>query len=175
MIIFLGLGNPGKKYSGTRHNIGFTVLDRFQKEKDFPFFTRSGKSLSSQKDDITLIKPLTFMNNSGLALKNKRFDQLVVIHDDLDLKLGEIKISENRGAGGHKGIESIINEIKTKDFIRIRIGISPDKKPTNGKEFVLKKFRFLEKKSAKKTTEEAVLILDSLIDQGLKKTMNKYN
>ncbi len=177
MIIFLGLGNPGKKYLNTRHNIGFMALDRFQKEKNFPNFVSSQKysSLISKKENILLLKPQTFMNNSGKALKNIAFNQLIVIHDDVDLKLGKIKISKNRGSAGHKGIESIIKETKTKDFIRIRIGVSPERKPLQAQAFVLKNFKLLEKRKVEKILEKTNLIIDCLINKGLEKTMNEYN
>ncbi len=175
MIIFLGLGNPGKQYLNTRHNIGFKILDKFQKEKNFPDFSLTKKYAFSEKDNVLLLKPLTFMNKSGLSLKNKEFSQLIVIHDDIDLKLGIIRISKNRGTGGHKGIESIVQEIKTKDFIRIRVGISPEKKPIKAESFVLKNFSLLERKKVKTLLEKSVLIIDSLINQGLEKTMNEYN
>ncbi len=175
MIIFLGLGNPGKKYSGTRHNVGFFALDKFKEEKDFPEFKKRKQSLISEKDNIALIKPMTFMNNSGLVLRKEKFDQLIVIHDDLDLKSGEVKISQNRGPGGHKGIESVIKETKTKDFVRIRVGISLEKKPLDPKRFVLKRFGLLERSKIKKTLEKVILIMEDLTKQEAIKLMNKYN
>ncbi|MDD5606461.1 MAG: aminoacyl-tRNA hydrolase [Candidatus Pacebacteria bacterium] len=175
MIIFLGLGNPGKKYLNTRHNIGFRVLDKFQKEKNFPNFSFSRECAFSEKDNVLLLKPLTFMNNSGKVLKNKKISQLIVVHDDIDLKFGKIKIVKNRTSAGHKGIESIIQEIKTKNFTRIRIGISSEKKPLKTEFFVLKNFNFLERKKIENILEKSVLVMDSLINQGLEKTMNEYN
>ncbi len=177
MIIIIGLGNPGKKYEKTRHNVGFMVLDKLQKEKNFSGFYSSQKysSLISQKDNVLLLKPLTFMNNSGKVLKKIEFSQLIVVHDDVDLKLGKIKIVKNRGTGGHKGIKSIIKEIKTQDFVRIRVGISPERKPKNAKSFVLKNFRLSEKKELKRSLKKTIAIIDSLINQGLEKTMNEYN
>jgi peptidyl-tRNA hydrolase, PTH1 family len=177
MVIFIGLGNPGKEYLNTRHNIGFLVLDNFQKNNNFPGFVSSQKysSLISKKDNVLLMKPLTFMNNSGKVLKKIKFDQLIVIHDDIDLKLGKIKITKNKGAGGHKGIASIIKEIGTKDFIRIRIGISPEKKPERTEDFVLKNFKRLEKRKINQVLKTTTLIIESLITEGLEKTMNKYN
>ncbi len=177
MIVFIGLGNPGEKYLNTRHNIGFMALDMLKKEKNFPDFVISQKhsSLISQKDNILLLKPTTFMNKSGLVFKKIKPDQLIVIHDDIDLKIGTIKINKNRGSGGHKGINSIVQEYKSKDFIRIRIGISPERKPKKAELFVLKEFKFLEKRKVKAILQKTVLIIDSLITHGLEKTMNDYN
>lgn len=136
MVVIAGLGNPGKEYENTPHNIGFEALDFFAQKNGFPAFEfdKYSNSLISKKDEVILIKPQTFMNNSGLALK-KIAGKLIVIHDDIDLKLGEFKISTNRGSAGHKGVESIIKALRTEDFTRIRIGVSKEKKPD-----VLKKF-----------------------------------
>jgi len=150
MKIICGLGNPGREFKFTRHNFGFLVIDNFQKENSFPDFEISEKFLAeiSRKKikgtEILLLKPQTFMNNSGKAIK-KIFltfkiepQDLCVVHDDLDLSFGEIKISFKRGSGGHKGVQSIIDEILTKNFWRIRLGIG---KPKDKKieEFVLGK------------------------------------
>jgi PTH1 family peptidyl-tRNA hydrolase len=161
MKVICGLGNPGKEFKFTRHNLGFLVLDNFQKENSFPDFKFSEKFLAEisrkkiKETEILLLKPQTFMNNSGKAIKkifsNYKIEpqNLCVIHDDLDLPFGKIKISFKRNSGGHKGVQSIIDEILTKDFWRIRIGIG---KPKNKKikEFVLEK---IEKKEREKLKE----------------------
>jgi PTH1 family peptidyl-tRNA hydrolase len=156
-MIIIGLGNPGEKYNKTRHNIGFEIIDQLKEENQFPDFKLSKKfnALISEKNDIILVKPQTFMNLSGKAVraittfyKTKEF---IIIHDDIDLVIGKIKISKNRGAGGHKGIESIIREIG-KDFTRVRIGIQPEKgKPINVEKFVLQKFEKKELEEIKKS------------------------
>ena len=116
MILIVGLGNPGKKYQKTRHNVGFRVIDQL--------------GFLSLKE-VILVKPKTFMNLSGKSVKNllKTYhlkpSNLIVIHDDTDLPLGKIKISKNRGAAGHKGVESIIKEMGTKNFVRLRVGVKP--------------------------------------------------
>lgn len=151
MILIVGLGNPGIKYAGTRHNIGFEAVDRLAKENSFPDFKLQNRfqaettegTISGRK--AILAKPRTFMNNSGQAVKALadyyKIKDLFVIHDDIDLPLGEIKASKNRGSAGHKGVESIIEQLKTKDFGRIRIGICPEEgKPENVEDFVLQKF-----------------------------------
>jgi peptidyl-tRNA hydrolase, PTH1 family len=132
MKLIVGLGNPGKKYEGTRHNAGFMAIDELKKY---------------DIEDSILAKPKTFMNNSGKAVKEMvgyykvKPEDLWVIHDDIDLPIGEFKISENRGSAGHKGVQSIIDELGIKNFNRIRIGICPaEGKPERIEEFVLKKF-----------------------------------
>ncbi len=148
MILIVGLGNPGRKYEETRHNVGHQIIDELSKIK------RGG---------WILVKPKTFMNESGKAVKElianlkSRIENLLVIHDDIDIPLGEFKIQKGRGSAGHKGIQSIINELGTKDFWRLRIGICPkDGKPENVEKFVLKKFTKPEEKIIEKVIKEAV-------------------
>ncbi len=152
MLLIVGLGNPGKKYTKTRHNIGFQVIDNL-------------KSLNLPR--AILAKPKTFMNLSGKAIKSLivkykiPFTCLWVVHDDIDLPLGKTRISKNRGPAGHKGVKSIIKEIGTKNFNRFRIGIRPEKgKPKNIEKFVLQKFNKKEeqviKEVIKKTNEEII-------------------
>ena len=152
MFLIVGLGNPGEKYEKTWHNAGFLAIDVFLGKNSFPEFKLSKKfkaELSEgflDKDKIILAKPQTFMNNSGqsvkLLIRNWKIkpDNLLVIHDDIDLPLGKIRVAKGRGSAGHKGVESIIKELKTKDFIRFRVGICPKTgKPKNVEKFVLQK------------------------------------
>jgi len=136
MRIIAGLGNPGKEYEETRHNAGRLVLEEFrQKNKlaDWSFDKKLNALISPgiiKKNKVLLVWPETFMNKSGLALKKiivskKKAADLIIVHDDLDLPLGKFKISFGKNSGGHKGVESIIKNIKTKEFGRIRIGIAP--------------------------------------------------
>ena len=144
MILIVGLGNPGEKFNHTPHNAGFEVLDFFAIKNNFPEFTESKKyeSLISEKDGVILAKPQTFMNESGRAVKkllsNVNDQVLIVIHDDIDVSLGKIKVSKESGAGGHKGVASIIEALGTKQFMRIKIGVEVG--PEKAEEVVLKKF-----------------------------------
>jgi len=145
-ILIVGLGNPGKEYQGTRHNVGHAIIDELEK-----------KNLN----DFILAKPGTFMNQSGRAvkklIKNYKLEikNLVVAHDDIDLPLEEFKIQKGRGAAGHKGVQSIIDELGTKDFWRVRIGICPKiGKPKNVDDFVLQDFTKDEEAVLKKVIEE---------------------
>ena len=171
-MIFTGLGNPGPKYKNTRHNIGFEIIDHFAKENNFPEFKLSKKFNSLVSENtlnnkrILLAKPQTFMNNSGKAVKSLtsfyKSSEIIIIHDDIDLLLGVIKVIKNRGSAGHKGIESIIKELGNKDFTRIRIGIQPEKiKPKNTERFVLQKFSLKERKTI---TKESVKTIKEIIN-----------
>lgn len=175
MQIIVGLGNPGKKFNQTRHNVGFMALDMLAKRNNLEWETSNKfDSEIAKGNGLILIKPQTFMNNSGQAVrailnyyklipKNKNAcpfpsaarlegqnlsDILTVIHDDLDISFGKSRISVDSRSAGHKGVESIIEHLKTKNFKRIRIGIKPTPPSTpedeqikiSGKNFVLQKF-----------------------------------
>ncbi len=183
-ILIIGLGNPGREFSRTRHNLGFQVLDQFQKRKKFPRFQLKKKIYSLISENlllgkkIILAKPQTFMNNSGqaakLLLQKIKPDQIWVIQDDLDLSLGKIKISSDRGAGGHRGIESIIEEIGTNNFSRFRLGIEA-RHSSSLKAFVLQKFKLREKLAVSKMIQETVLAIELAVTEGLTVAMQKYN
>ena len=167
MILIVGLGNPGKKYQNTRHNVGFRVIDEL-------------KSFDLKK--VRLAKPKTFMNLSGKAIKSlvRKYKlptaNLLVVHDDMDLPLGEIRIVKNRGSAGHKGVESIIRELKTNNFIRFRIGIKTRKSEIkNAEKFVLQKFNKEEEKIIKEVIEKTVKAIELSLKEGLEEAQNKYN
>ena len=156
MILVVGLGNPGKKYEKTRHNIGFRVIDMLVKDKP---------------NCVVLAKPQTFMNSSGKAVKalvgfyKIKLESLYIVHDDIDLPLGEIRVVKNRGSAGHKGVESIIKELKTKDFNRIRVGVCPKTgKPISVEKFVLQNFTKEEEKTIKKAVEEVIQTITTKCD-----------
>jgi PTH1 family peptidyl-tRNA hydrolase len=148
MILLVGLGNPGKKYERTRHNAGYRIIDELAKQKPNGF---------------VLAKLKTFMNQSGKSVKalitkyQIQNTNLWVAHDDIDLPLGVFKIQKGRGAAGHKGVRSIINELRTKDFWRVRIGICPKRgKPKNVERFVLQNFTKPEERAIKEAVGKAV-------------------
>jgi peptidyl-tRNA hydrolase, PTH1 family len=185
MFYIVGLGNPGKEYENTRHNTGALSVASFAKKNKLEFF--ENEKLGKEK--IQLLFPKTFMNKSGTALtklitSKKKAESLVVIYDDLDIPLGKFKISYGRGSGGHKGVESIARSIKTKDFIRIRIGISPStpkgkvKKPDSEKkvvDFILGNFSKKEIETLKKVWGKVNEALEVIIIQGRAKAMNEFN
>jgi len=162
-MLIIGLGNPGKEYENTRHNLGFYFIDKIKESLDFPDFKMEKKynALISKKGDMILAKPQTFMNRSGESVKKLLKNTLIVIHDEVDVKLGQVKISKNITSHGHNGVESIINNIKTKDFTRIRIGIDSEYLKDDLEKEVLKKFNTHEKEVLK---ENESSILEKIIE-----------
>lgn len=201
MKLIVGLGNPGEKYAGTRHNLGFIVLDEFARKHLGPKIEwTEDKKFKAQILDLTgkiggiegkflLIKPLTFMNNSGLAVQSVisylkvKQSTLIIIHDDLDLKLGKIKVRQGGAASGHHGVESIIAGLKSDKFIRLRLGIgnltshsgNHQRVHFSAEKFVIEPFMSNERSAVKKLLKQAVLALDLLLKEGLEKTQNQYN
>lgn len=200
--IIVGLGNPGEEYKDTRHNTGRIVLEEFAKtiSADNFVFDKKRNALSAEgkvkKEKVLLLSPETFMNKSGSALsklvkvaKSKIYkkgvaENLVVIHDDLDIPLGKFKISFNKSSGGHKGVESIIKAVGTEAFVRVRIGISPEttggklKKPTGGEvveDFIVAPFKKSELELIKKTAKKVGEGLLVLVEHGREKTMSEFN
>ncbi|MGB2762640.1 MAG: aminoacyl-tRNA hydrolase [Minisyncoccales bacterium] len=191
MFLIVGLGNPEEKYKNTRHNVGFTILNEFKKIHGFSDWQFKNKFkaeisdgiLSSKK--IILVKPQTFMNKSGKAVKaltnfyNTTRTVLVVVHDDLDLELGKMKIVKNRGSAGHKGVESIIGELGTKNFVRFRLGIKPANKEqetmNNIDKFVLQRFTKEESKILKEVIKKTCHAIEMAIKQDIEKTMSGFN
>ncbi|MBD3270811.1 aminoacyl-tRNA hydrolase [Candidatus Peregrinibacteria bacterium] len=189
MKIIIGLGNPGAEYSNTRHNIGFNIIDNFAKKKQLefvfkPWFNSEIAEYIHNQEKIILCKPSTFMNNSGEAvLKLKQFfkienQDILVIYDDIDLKLGKIKIYQKGGAGTHNGMKSIISKIGS-EFPRLRCGIesrgvsSPEQQATSS--FVLSNFTPDETEIALNLINKATKALESILKNGYEKTMNGYN
>lgn len=195
MITIVGLGNPGELYEKNRHNAGRLVLEWLAKKYDF----------SDWKDDVKLkaltakgelggkkvqfVLPNNFMNNSGtsvapLITTPKELDQLVVLYDDLDIPIGDIKISFDRSSGGHNGVESIIKRVKSQQFSRIRIGICPvtpsgkvKPRPSGSErqDFLLKDFRDGELTELKKVSKKIGEALEMMISEGRAKAMTLYN
>lgn len=185
MQIIVGLGNPGDTYEFTRHNVGRDTLEIFRAKHDLPAwqFDKYHHSLVSKgfvfEKEILCVLPETFMNLSGRALFSliSEEDNLIVIHDDLDLPLGSIRVSYNRSAGGHKGVLSIINHLKTRNFVRLRMGIqSTDFSVTeNTERFVLRPFTEKEKQTVADVQELASQALGVIIQKGRQEAMNEFN
>lgn len=185
MVCIIGLGNPGMKYRNTRHNAGFRVIDLLAREYGIKFKTSKFQAKTGQGTvdgkKVILVKPMTYMNDSGYAadavLDYFRIPQkeLVVLVDDMDLPLGAIRIRDKGSAGGHNGLKSIISYLKSEDFARVRIGIG---KPEGQKEtipHVLGKFSHEEGELAKETFERCARAVDCLIREGLQAAQSKYN
>ena len=174
-IFILGLGNPGEEYAETRHNTGRMAVEYFAKKQ------------KSKK--VKIIESTEFMNNSGRAVakvikSKKTAANLIVVYDDLDLALGTLKISWNKGPGGHNGLDSVIKAVKTREFIRIRIGIAPAtlsgklRKPTGEKkvlDFILGKFSPKESEVLKKVLKRVSEAIEMISEEGRERAMNEFN
>lgn len=193
--VIVGLGNPGYEYEGTRHNTGRMAVEDFAKYEKFSEWKEDKKSKSLlsrglvERTIVALVLPNTFMNKSGAAVAKfiksaKAAERMVVVYDDLDLPLGTMKISFNRGSGGHKGVESIMRAVKTKKFTRIRIGVSHStasgaiRKPIGDKvivNFILTKFKPHELEEMKNVFKRTRQALEVIATDGVERAMNKFN
>lgn len=210
MYIIVGLGNPGEEYKNTRHNVGRMIVESFAKNaqkfaekrdtkkaakqtgfEDFSFNKKYNAQCATGEingEKTMLLLPETFMNKSGKALETlitsvKKAEKLVVVHDDLDLSIGRMKILFNRGSGGHKGLESIVRTIKTEAFTRLKVGICPTtptgkpKKPTGDKllDFIVGPFKPAEMDEIKDMVKQASESLYVLVNEGRERAMSGYN
>ena len=181
MNILVGLGNPGRKYSDTKHNFGFWVLNRFAEKRSLTFQAGKGNYLLAKKGDLICIKPTSFMNNSGMpVLDVKQFfkvepEQFLVVYDDIDLPLGTIRFRDGGGTGGHKGIESIIYQTQNEKFNRLRIGIATDDDMRPAERYVLSPFRDEQKESVNEMIEKACEGIEYYLSHDIKETMNQFN
>jgi PTH1 family peptidyl-tRNA hydrolase len=195
MKIIVGLGNPDDKYKNTRHNIGRDFVEAFRKKNKFEDWSSHKKSNSLiskgefNGENITLVLPETYMNNSGKTLvefvkTKKQAGETLVLHDDLDLGVGKLKISFNKNSGGQKGVDSIIKLIKTKEFPRLRIGIAPVTpsgkiKKVSGEDAVVKhvlsKFKASELEYLKKVEKNVQKGIELFIEKGHVLATNEIN
>ena len=195
MRYIVGLGNPDAEHEGTRHNAARIVLAHFLRLHGFPEMVLSKKYASRVSEGVVegelalVLYPETYMNKSGSAVAKvvtsaKKAEKLVVAHDDLDLPLGALRISFGRGSGGHKGLESIIRALKTRDFARVRICIAPTTpsgRPKKTKDedkivqFLLSDFKKPELAILKKVSRQVGDALTTIIIHGVEKAMNRFN
>jgi PTH1 family peptidyl-tRNA hydrolase len=176
--VIMGLGNPGKQYEKNRHSFGFMVIDQIAESNQMTFRS-SGKSylwsetnMSTNEGDIDicLCKPITYMNNSGVAARhilswyNLMPEDLLVIYDDIDLPLGKFRLRKQGSSGGHKGIQSIINQLQNKQFPRLRLGIGPQDVGVPAEDFVLDNFRKNELKTVEKVIDKSVEVIHDYLD-----------
>lgn len=181
MKLVVGLGNPGKQYESTRHNIGFMVLDSYLKnEKWGNKFNAMYVEKNINGEKVLFVKPLTFMNNSGNAVGefvryfNILASDILVIQDDLDLSVGNYKLKVHSSSGGHNGIKSIISCLGSKDFPRLKVGIGSVNKD-QVIDYVLGKFNKVELETINNLMPTFLKIINSFIIDGIDKTMNVYN
>lgn len=182
MRIIVGLGNPGRAYAHTRHNVGFDVLDVFAKKHKVRILSRQCRALVGSYDflgeQILLVKPQTFMNESGTAVSclvrkyHLEPDDILVVYDDMDLPLGRIRIRPKGSSGGHKGMNSIIHHLGSSDFPRIRVGIGRQGEAIN---HVLSRFNRKDRAIMDDAIQSAADALDMILNEGIEAAMNVHN
>lgn len=185
MALIVGLGNPGLEYKGTRHNVGFEVIDILSekltitlKPGNGPFFLGEGQFKGKK---VSLLKPATYMNNSGkavskaLAVTGNDLVNCMVCYDDIHLETGRIKLKPSGSAGGHNGMADIIERLQTKDFPRLRIGIGSDFKRGRQSEYVLSPFTSSQRKQMDEVLEVASDAILTFLRGGIEAAMNQFN
>jgi PTH1 family peptidyl-tRNA hydrolase len=185
VVLIAGLGNPGQKYKKTRHNLGFLTLEALARRHQIPIEKRKFESQYGLgeilRKKVILLAPLTYMNLSGRAVGaflryfQISSENLMVIHDELDLPWGRIRIANKGGAAGHKGILSIIDQIQAREFIRIRMGIGRPPERVPAESYVLEVFSAQEMKELPPLINRACEALETIIDQGITAAMNLFN
>lgn len=181
MKLIVGLGNPGKEYENTRHNVGFMILDNYLQTDDWK---DKFKALYCEKrvngEKVLFVKPQTFMNLSGDAVVqfvnyyDIDIDDILVIHDDMDIEFGSFKLKKDSSDGGHNGIKSIINRLGTQEFSRLKVGLSHDKS-IDTRDYVLGKFSKEDMEKFNNMMDTFNKIINCFIKEGIERTMNIYN
>lgn len=184
MFMIIGLGNPGKLYENTRHNVGFWVIDKMAEKLNIKVDKKQGKALVQTAfwdgKKILLVKPQTYMNLSGQAVMEllnyyqDQIENLIVIHDDLDLPPGQLRFKSGGGTGGHNGLKSIIQYLNSQDFDRLKIGIGHPQY-SDVKDYVLTGFSKEEKTEVEREVERAVEGIKVWLNEGIERAMNGFN
>lgn len=185
MYIVVGLGNPGRKFMFTRHNVGFDVVDLLAKRHNIMVDNKSFDGLTGMGDiggqKVVLLKPLTYMNLSGISVSQAveyykvGVDRLLVVYDDVDLQIGQLRIRKSGSAGTHNGMKSVIYHLQRDDFPRIRVGIG---KPDPGEDlahYVLDRFTREEREKINQAIQRAVQAIETVLQEGIDKAMELYN
>ncbi len=181
MKIIYGLGNPGRRYANTRHNIGFMVADFLSSKWRIPFKSGTDELVfgkgTAQRAPVMLAKPQTYMNLSGMPLKRLSFEleDLIVIHDDMDIPAGKVRVKQGGGAGGHKGLDSITCSIGADGYVRIRCGIGRPEDGSDPKDYVLGEYTQEDLPWVKKQIEDAASAVEMCLREGVAKAMNTFN
>jgi PTH1 family peptidyl-tRNA hydrolase len=187
VYLIVGLGNPGKEYERTRHNLGFLVIDKLARDEGIQVGSRECRSLIGRGEiegkSVKLIKPQTFMNLSGESISclvNKHHvalpaEELIVLSDDLALPVGKIRVRERGTAGGHNGLKSIIDALGTNEFIRLRMGIQPDHPIADAKKFVTTPFASSERPVVEEMIDSAAKVVRTIVRDGALKAMTEFN
>jgi len=184
--LIVGLGNPGIEYQFTPHNLGFLTVDRIANQYGVEVRNRQCRALTGRvvigAETVLLAKPETFMNLSGISVRElvtkhdvRPEEDLIVIQDELDFPLGTIRIQRKRTSAGHNGIESIISSLGTNDFLRIRMGVAPDRKVEDGMSYLLSPFRKAQLKVVDEMLEVAADAVKVILTDGAAAAMNRFN
>jgi PTH1 family peptidyl-tRNA hydrolase len=184
--LIVGLGNPGIEYQSTPHNLGFLAIDRIANECGVEVRTRQCRALTDRAEiggqPVLLAKPETFMNLSGMSVRElvtkheiRPESDLIVIYDELDFPLGMIRIRQRGSSAGHNGMKSIIGALETQEFLRIRLGIAPDRRIADGVKFVLTPFRKAHRKKVDEVLDNAAEAVKMILQQGPAAAMNRFN
>jgi PTH1 family peptidyl-tRNA hydrolase len=185
MILVVGLGNPGSEYSSTKHNLGYLAVDEIGKKAGIDLKKKKFNGLfgegSYNNDKLLLLKPETYMNRSGYSVAsavnfyNIPAEKIIVIHDELDLPIGAVRIKAGGGSAGHKGVTSLIGELGSGEFVRIRIGIGRPESKSATVSHVLSQFKKEEKEIVQESVLKAADAALEIIRHGVAKAMNKFN
>ena len=186
MKLIVGLGNPGPEYEFTPHNVGFLAIGILADQLNVEVRNRQCRALTARaqigQEPVVLAKPETYMNLSGLAVREliekleiRPEADLIVIQDELDFQLGTLRIQRARSSAGHNGIESIIDSLGTNDFLRIRIGVAPEHKPRDGKEYLLSPMRKAQLKLLEPVLMDAADAARMIVTQGAAAAMQRFN
>jgi len=184
--LIVGLGNPGIEYESTPHNLGFLVVDWIAHGLGIDVRNRQCRALTGRGviagEAVVLAKPETYMNLSGLSVRElveehqvEVKSDLIVIHDELDLPFGTTRIKQRGGTAGHNGMESILGALGTDEFLRIRLGIAPDRKVGDGAKYVLTPFRKAQDKAVDEMIENAAQAVEAILKDGVAAAMNRFN
>ncbi len=182
MKLLVGLGNPGEEYIGTRHNLGFLILDEYCRKHNLGEWKLDKKAKSEviKTPDLILARPQTYMNNSGfgVAALAKFYkvlpEDIIIVYDELDLHIGQIKIRLGGAAAGHHGVESVIEHLKTGQFIRVRLGIG-HWRTEDATAYVLESFNETESSEVKRLIKTAIKAIDTLLEKGLDVAQNQFH
>ena len=186
MKLIVGLGNPGIEYQFTPHNLGFLVVDRIASERGIEIRNRQCRALTARiqvGDELVLLaKPDTYMNLSGLSVRELAAEyelrpetDLIVVQDELDFPLGTLRIHTRRSSAGHNGIESIIGALGTQDFLRIRMGVAPERKVEDGERYLLAPFRKGDMAVVDEMLDTAAEAVKAILTEGSVAAMNRFN
>ena len=182
MKLIVGLGNPGDNFSLTKHNFGFWIIDKLVEQRSLKYKAGKGEYIYVQHDQYILVKPTTYVNNSGIAIKQilNNYDSLtindiIVIYDDIDIDLGKMKFRAQGTDGGHNGMKSIIYHLGTDYFDRLKIGIATNMKMRPSEDYVLKSFPPKYNNLVAEVIENATLGISCYLEKGMSKAMNNFN